>query len=197
MLPKSMPTDFAAKVRKPNKRLKKSKPTKSNAHRNNRELNFHGPSFSAGTILGAIIVFLMAYAPEFIINNSPALSDIENSFNEPEQKVEITFPKLLKEFQVRTDTSIYKIAPKKNIDNTIGSDFLYQTASFRNPLDAQKLRAKLLLNNLKADIKIKTLNKVQWHRVLIGPFEDKDSADQAISKLNELSIPAIKVNTDN
>ena len=192
-----MPTDFAAKVRKPNKRLKKSRPKKSNVHKNSKKPNFHGPSFSAGAILGAIIVFLMAYAPEFIINNSPVISDIESSFKKPEPKIEITFPRLLKEIQVRADTSIYQVAPRKGHDNTISSNFLYQTASFRNPLDAQKLRAKLLLNNLEADIKIKVLNKVEWHRVLVGPFDNKDSADQAIIKLKELSIPAIKVNTDN
>ena len=71
-----MPTDFAAKVRKPNKRQKKSKPNKNGVHRNNRGPGFHGPSFSAGAILGVIIVVLMAYAPEFIIHNSPVLTKI-------------------------------------------------------------------------------------------------------------------------
>jgi len=188
-----MRKDFAAKVRKPSKKVNKGKPKKKTAPRKKTGPSFHGPSFSAGTILGAIIVFLMAYAPEIFIDNSSILDNIENSAKKPEPKIEITFPTILKESQVPADTTLYKVTPKSSDDNSLRSDFLYQAASFRDPLDAQKLRAKLLLNNLKADIKIKTLNKVKWHRVLVGPFEDKDSADKAILKLRELSVPAIQV----
>ena len=193
-----MPTDFAAKVRKPNKKQKKGTPNRNGAHRNKRGPSFHGPSFSAGAILGVIIVFLMAYAPEFIINNSTAPAKIENSIvKEAEPEIEITFPTILKESQVRTDTSKYRVAPKTTDNNTLSSDFLYQTASFRDLADAEKLRAKLLLNNLKANIKIKTLNEVEWHRVQVGPFDNKNSAEKARLKLSELSIPAIRVNTSN
>ena len=188
-----MRKDFAAKVRKPSKKVTKGKPKKKTAPRKKTGPSFHGPSFSAGTILGAIIVFLMAYAPEIFIDNHSILADTENSANEPEPKIEITFPTILRESQVPVDTTLYNVPPKPSDVNNLTSDFLYQAASFRNPLDAQKLRAKLLLNNLKADIRIKTLNKVEWHRVLVGPFEDKDSADKAILKLRELSVPAIQV----
>ena len=53
--------------------------------------------------------------------------------------------------------------------------------------------ADLLLNNLQASIKIKTLNKVEWHRVVVGPFDNRSRAEQTRLKLIELNIPAIKV----
>ena len=51
-----MRKDFAAKVRKPSKKVNKGKPKKKTAPRKKTGPSFHGPSFSAGTILGAIIV---------------------------------------------------------------------------------------------------------------------------------------------
>ena len=71
---------------------------------------FHGPSFSAGTIIGAIIVFTMAYAPELLVNNSAKLSEVGGATKETEQIVEITFPQLLRESEVTTNTSTYQVA---------------------------------------------------------------------------------------
>ena len=78
---------------------------------------FHGPSFSAGTITGAIIVFTMAYAPELLVNNSAKLSEVGGATKETEQIVEITFPQLLRESEVTTNTSTYQVAAiRKNTD---------------------------------------------------------------------------------
>ena len=158
---------------------------------------FHGPSFSAGTIIGAIIVFTMAYAPELLVNNSAKLSEVGGATKETEQIDEITFPQLLRESEVTPNTSTYKVAaiPKNTDPNS--SSIRYQAASFRNPEDAEKLRARLLLNNLDANITVKRLNQIDWHRVVIGPFKDPGSAMTAKSKLNELNIPAIPLQQEN
>ena len=192
-----MPTDFAAKVRKPNKNTRKTKRKNKVSRRKSKEFGLHGPSFSAGTLLGAAIVIGMAYLPGYFKENSSTLADIENSVNAPEPKIQITFPRLLKESQVKADTSKYQINSGEQNLQKASQDFLYQTASFRNSLDAEKMRADLLLNNLQASIKIKTLNKVEWHRVVVGPFDNRSRAEQTRLKLIELNIPAIKVsNTD-
>ena len=157
---------------------------------------FHGPSFSAGTIIGAIIVFTMAYAPELLVN-SAKLSEVGGATKETEQIVEITFPQLLRESEVATNTSTYQVAAiRKNTDPNLNS-IRYQAASFRNPEDAEKLRARLLLNNLDANITVKRLNQIDWHRVVIGPFKDPGSAMTAKSKLNELNIPSIPLQQEN
>ena len=67
---------------------------------------FHGPSFSAGTIIGAIIVFTMAYAPELLVNNSAKLSEVDGATKETEQIVEITFPQLLRESEAVSYTHL-------------------------------------------------------------------------------------------
>ena len=52
----------------------------------------------------------MAYAPELLVNNSTKLSEVDETMEETEQRVEITFPQLLRESEVSTDTSTYRVA---------------------------------------------------------------------------------------
>ena len=192
-----MPKDFASQARKPQakKRIPKTKQKRPSKSNNSRI--FHGPSFSAGTMIGAIIVVTMAYAPELLVNNSTKLSEVGEAIEETEQIVEITFPQLLRESEVNTDTSTYKVDAIRKNPKPNSSITHYQAASFRNPDDAEKLRARLLLNNLDANIKVKRLNQIDWHRVVIGPFKDPGSAMTAKSKLNELNIPAIPLHQEN
>ena len=136
-------------------------------------------------------MFTMAYAPELLVNNSTKLSEVDEAMEETEQRVEITFPQLLRESEVSTDTSTYKVAAIREKPQSTASNIRYQAASFRNPEEAEKLRATLLLNNVDASINVKRLNQIDWHRVVIGPFKDPDDAMKAKSKLNELNITAI------
>lgn len=186
-----MPKDFASQARKPPTKKRRPKSKQNKPRNSNNNPIFHGPSFSAGTIIGAIIVFTMAYAPELLVNNSTKLSEVDEAMEETEQRVEITFPQLLRESEVSTDTSTYKVAAIREKPQSTASTIRYQAASFRNPKDAEKLRARLLLNNIDASINVKRLNQIDWHRVVIGPFKDPDHAMKAKSKLNELNIPAI------
>ena len=105
----------------------------------------------------------MAYAPELLVNNSAKLSEVGEPTKETEQIVEITFPQLLRESEVTTNTSTYQVAAIRKNPDPNSSTIRYQAASFRNPEDAEKLRARLLLNNLDANITVKRLNQIEWH----------------------------------
>ena len=139
----------------------------------------------------------MAYTPELLIETSANLSETNETREESEQMIEITFPQLLRESEVSTDTSNYQITQKQNNSLLNSDEIFYQAASFRNLEDAEKLRARLLLNNFDANIKVKNLNQIDWHRVVVGPFRNADHAMSARSKLNELNIPVITVQHEN
>ena len=66
--------------------------------------------------------------------------------------------------------------------------YILQTGAFKDQLQADRQRAKLLLQGFDANIKSVTLtNGTIWHRVLIGPF-DKTRAAQLQSQLEQQSI---------
>ena len=192
-----MPKDFALQARKPPAKKRMPKIRQKRARKSSNGPIFHGPSFSVGTIIGAILVFIIAYAPELLVETSINLSETDETLGKTGQMIEITFPQLLRESEVATDTSKYQVTPTQNGPYLNPSTVLYQAASFRNPKDAEKLRAQLLLNNLDATINIKNLNQIDWHRVVVGPFKNQDLAIEARSKLNELNIPAIRVQREN
>ena len=54
------------------------------------------------------------------------------------------------------------------------SKFMLQAGSFRNHRDADRLRAKLILEGLNAKLQA-TRNKhgSTWHRVMVGPFSSR------------------------
>ena len=87
-----MPKDFASQARKPQAKKRRTKTKQKRPRKSNNSPIFHGPSFSAGTIIGAVIVFTMAYTPELLVNNSAKLSEVDGATKETEQIVEITFP---------------------------------------------------------------------------------------------------------
>lgn len=66
--------------------------------------------------------------------------------------------------------------------------YLLQTGSFKNQLQADRQRAKLLLQGYEADIRAVTLNNGSvWHRVLMGPF-DRTKAIQMQTKLESENV---------
>ena len=192
-----MPKDFASQTRKPSTKKRRPEVKQKHPRKSNNSPIFHGPSFSAGTIVGAIIVFTMAYAPELLVSDSTKLSEVGETMEETEQIVEITFPQLLRESEVTTDTTAYQLTAIRKKSESTSNAIGYQAAAFRDPEDAEKLRARLLLNNVDASITVKRLNQIDWHRVVIGPFKDPDRAMKAKSKLNELNIPAIPLLQEN
>jgi cell division protein FtsN len=71
-------------------------------------------------------------------------------------------------------------------------DFYYmlQAASFRNPDDADRLRAKLILSGLvEASIR-KTVgeNEQPWYRVILGPYVSRSKMNRAEDKLVSMDI---------
>jgi len=68
--------------------------------------------------------------------------------------------------------------------------YLLQAGSFRSAAEADKLRAKLLLEGLNAQTsKVTNQNGSIWHRVMVGPFSSR-------SKLNSAQDVLANANTE-
>ena len=72
--------------------------------------------------------------------------------------------------------------------------FHIQAASFRDRGEAERLRARLLLEDLPAYMARVELESGVWHRVTLGPIESQAEANRVMSRLRGLNLSAVKVN---
>jgi cell division protein FtsN len=112
-------------------------------------------------------------------DDTSATSDQQFSFYEllPENKV--TAPK------------VEEYKPKKLPDNV---NYLLQTGSFRNYSDAERQRANIAFQGLKAEVKqIRLTEQDIWYRVQIGPYKSRSKMNSAIDRLVSINIqPLVK-----
>ncbi len=147
---------------------------------------FHGPSFCFGAIIGAAIIVLALYAPEFITATGTPTQTAEDT-TQDSPKIEFQFDNILREAEVAPDLDSYEV-PDAASNN---GNYTIQAASFRQYEDAEALRAKLLLKNLPVRSLATRINGDPWYRVVVGPFADKVEADRAMTSLRELNLSAI------
>lgn len=68
-------------------------------------------------------------------------------------------------------------------------DYLVQTGSFRKPEDAERQRAEIAFQGLRAKVKRIDLDSGStWYRVNVGPFTSRSQMNAAIDKLVKLNI---------
>ena len=76
----------------------------------------------------------------------------------------------------------------------VGVNYILQAASLANLDDADRLKAKLVLNGLDARIeKISIQGKGDYYRVRLGPYAKLDELDIASGKLSQLGIKALRI----
>lgn len=147
---------------------------------------FHAPSFSAGVVLGAIVVLTAAYAPEFL-SRGPAEGPADAPAAAPE--VTFEFDNLLRNSQVNADPEAYATPSTEAQAGSI--EYLIQAASFRREADAETLRAQLLLQDLPAQTTSTRLDNAVWYRVTVGPFDSQVPAQRAMTRLREQNLDAL------
>lgn len=85
---------------------------------------------------------------------------------------------------------------KNNATAATKEKFILQAGSFRTIGDAENLKAKLALLGILASIQpIDLSGKGTWYRVRVGPFAQKEDADQANASLRENGITAQFIKT--
>lgn len=68
-----------------------------------------------------------------------------------------------------------------------------QAGSFQNSNDAEQLKAQLILMGLDVSIEKADVKGAQWHRVFVGPFDNRSSLSSAQDQLASMDIAAIVV----
>ncbi len=89
-------------------------------------------------------------------------------------------------------------AKNDQTDSTNAADasvvYVLQAASYGNMDDADRLKARLVLNGLEAHIeKVSIEGKGQFFRVRLGPYARLDDLDAAYSKLAQQGIKAMRL----
>ncbi len=71
---------------------------------------------------------------------------------------------------------------------------ILQAGSYKNPADADSVRARLLLLNMHATVERVTASGGEtWHRVLIGPYANPNDASTASALLRQNGIDSIQL----
>ena len=174
-------------ARKSTARKKSKKPTPSRW--------FHGPSFSGGMILGAMLVLGGAYLPELLpyvlaSSNTTGSTSASSAGANPETQAPVTFEfdDMLRNAEVDADGSLY-VDPEVAAQAKANPDeYLLQAASFRSADDADALRARLLLLSLPAATDTVALASGRWYRVTVGPFASRTEAQRAVTELRERDL---------
>jgi len=105
-------------------------------------------------------------------------------FYEKLPKAEIVAPKV----------DVYKSTPK---DAVMEHRYMLQAGSFRDPADAERMRARLILEGMKGvrTDRSEGSNGI-WYRVRIGPFDNRTAMNQASNRLGKLGIIPMEVRID-
>lgn len=75
-----------------------------------------------------------------------------------------------------------------------GTEYILQAGSFRDAREADRLKARLALQGIEAEIQTVQINQGDtWHRVRVGPMQDIATVNRTRRRLQEIGIPAIVV----
>ena len=89
--------------------------------------------------------------------------------------------------------SISKPEQKKPSTKT-GIRYILQAGSFRNPAQADQLKARLALQGIEANIQTVTINDGDtWHRVRVGPMQDLTALNRTRKRLHDNGIATMVV----
>lgn len=190
-----MSRDYAKKNRSPNRRRAPAKPPV--------------PAWVwllVGGMLGAFIMFLIYLAdvvPEATKQEKPVAATPKktpraDSDAEKVPKPRFDFYKLLQESEVIVPaTEPAQTVEKITEPQPDSIEYILQVGSFKNNVDADKLRAQLILLNLDARIeKVTIRNGELWHRVIVGPFNDQSRLASARSTLVANQYNALMLKRD-
>lgn len=116
---------------------------------------------------------------------APATDKPKFDFYNMLPKFEVVVPETEKVVQTAAGTTPAVTAP---------GTYVLQAGSFRNPADADRLRAQLALVGLEARIEQVTIDeKDTWHRVRIGPLADLAAIESIKARLAENKLNALVI----
>ena len=167
-----------------------------------------------GLAIGLFVAFLVYLNNNTHPSRKEALSKaVEQTLKEPRKEAEVKPPLpvattetpavkpapkfdfyyILPELEVAVPDQELAKATEPNKTLAPNTDYILQAASFRSHDDADRLKAKLALQGVDANIQTVTINNDSWHRVRIGPIRDVASLNRTRKRLQENGITAIVI----
>lgn len=106
------------------------------------------------------------------------------------------FYTILPELEVAIpEEELIEASKKPAPQNTTKSlDYMLQAGSFRNMEQADRLKAKLALQGIVANIQtVRIRDGETWHRVRVGPINDIATLNQTRKRLSDIGVPSIVI----
>lgn len=117
---------------------------------------------------------------------------------EPKTKQKFDFYTLLPELEIvipqeETQPPTQKSTPNKTTEqqSEYQGGYLLQAGSFQQFNEADSLKARLALIGVEANIQSVEVNKAKWHRVQIGPSNDRKALENLRKRLKSSQIDTI------
>lgn len=179
---KKKPTKAA---RAPKKRTKPAAPARS--QRGGLSLKWILSLATVGGFIG-FIVYLNSVPPSTgpqPAAENPAQQPAEKTAKQQEKKQGFRFYDMLPESEViPSNVDEYTPGPSKQ-----NFDYIVQSGSFRSKEDAERQRAQIAFQGLRASVQHIELDSGSvWYRVNVGPFTSRSQMSSAVDKLVSINI---------
>ena len=133
------------------------------------------------------------------IKHKPADSSAKKKPDEtaqPKQEPKFNFYTILPELEVLIPEEERRPPEQKPGTKTTtavetGKQYILQVGSFRSKPDAEKLKATVALLGLEASINQVSINNERWHRVRIGPVDNRRELNENMKLLQRNNINAM------
>jgi cell division protein FtsN len=149
--------------------------------------SFSAPSFSAGIILGAVLMLLLNLAPRAF---EASVGVIKKEVETPAPEIVFEFPDLLEQDTVVADTSPYPAEFPSEDPAVSPKLYMIQAASLKEAERASRLTSELQAAGLSARWDRVDLQSGTWFRVMVGPIEGTVEANRALTQLRQRNLGA-------
>lgn len=164
-----------------------------------------GAGFLAGLALGlgvAGVVYVKSRQPESMTQAAGPLAGDEGAATEQpapasqsaDAETQLDFYEMLPKFEVvipERERDVRANGPAPQVERP--GAYILQAGSFRNPADADRMRAVLALQGIESKVQKVAVDNDTWHRVRIGPVTNLKSLDETRRKLREAQIDALVI----
>ncbi len=139
-------------------------------------------------------------APEpILVDNAPRIKP-EYDFYTVLPEIEEVLPKGTPELPPAAPVSKMAVAEAKPTARSkdarslpAGSAYMLQVASYGQQVDAERLKAELALNGMRASIQKVSIENKKYFRVRIGPYSDYGTMTSDDYKLSQLGFKAMRL----
>lgn len=183
---------------------KKKKPTKRKASRKQATRGEQRPIpawfwLALGLVMGLGLGLYFAFSdfmpripegekprPAATTPSTAGVDDLSQDVDDEEWKPQYDFYHVLPEMEVVIpESEIRQRTQRREQNQPKLGPYVLQVGSFRQPEDAERIKAQLALLGLVARVQSVNVDGDTWHRVRVGPYESAREVDQIKRRLQD------------